>query len=338
MNRFAPCLALALLTACGAGSDQAASPDPVALVTLAPAVTGSTAEETLVYGFVEPGPSGERAIAAPADAIIAALPVAPGTSVRAGQAVVALRPAAIVRIEIAKAASDARLAAASYERAMRLKADGLGSDAEVEAARAALVSARAAGNVGIGANGTVLRAPTSGTLRMLAVKVGDQVTAGTVVATIGKPGDVRARFGVAPADAQRAFLGQKIVIQPASGGKSAETTIIGIDTQLDPTSRQASLFTAIPPAMSATAGEALRGTLRTTGNAVGLTVPYSALLDDGGQPFVFVVNKGVAHRHDVVIGAASNDHITILKGLQRGAMVVTVGGTAVEDGMRVRTK
>jgi membrane fusion protein (multidrug efflux system) len=69
-----------------------------------------------------------------------------------------------------------------------------------------------------------------------------------------------------------------------------------------------------------------------------LTIPYAALLDDGGQPYVYVVAGGIAHRHDVTTGATSGDRIAITKGVSAGDQIVTQGGTALEDGMKVRTK
>jgi membrane fusion protein (multidrug efflux system) len=56
------------------------------------------------------------------------------------------------------------------------------------------------------------------------------------------------------------------------------------------------------------------------------------------QPYVYVVTKGVAHRHDVVTGPSSGERIAILTGVSAGDKVVVQGGTAVEDGMKVRTK
>lgn len=69
-----------------------------------------------------------------------------------------------------------------------------------------------------------------------------------------------------------------------------------------------------------------------------MIVPYSAVLDDGGQPFVFVVTKGVAHRRDVRLGASNGVTISVASGIALGDQVVIEGGTALEDGMKVRTK
>ena len=50
---------------------------------------------------------------------------------------------------------------------------------------------------------------------------------------------------------------------------------------------------------------------------------------------MFVVTNGIASRRDVTPGNSSGDTIQILKGLQPGERVVSEGGAALEDGMRV---
>ena len=53
---------------------------------------------------------------------------------------------------------------------------------------------------------------------------------------------------------------------------------------------------------------------------------------------MFVVARGVAHRRDVGVGATEGDRVAITKGVRPGELVVTQGGTAIDDGMKVRTK
>ena len=53
---------------------------------------------------------------------------------------------------------------------------------------------------------------------------------------------------------------------------------------------------------------------------------------------MFVVASGTAHRRDVTVGATDGDRVAITRGVKAGERVVTQGGTAVEDGIKVRTK
>jgi multidrug efflux pump subunit AcrA (membrane-fusion protein) len=74
------------------------------------------------------------------------------------------------------------------------------------------------------------------------------------------------------------------------------------------------------------------------GTEQALAIPYAALLDDAGQPFVFVVVKGTAHRRDIVTGPSDGRIVAVTKGLSPGERVVVEGGTALDDGMKVRLK
>ena len=325
-----------LLVGCGkGGADENASDEPVAQVRVATATLGSGNGAIVAYGATEAGPGATHSLVAPAEAIVDAVLAPTGTAVSAGQAVVSLRPSRASRLESAKALSDAQAANAAFARAVRLRKDGLASDAEVETARAAAASARAALTSAMG-GALTLRASAAGTVQGLTAKPGDQVAAGTTVATIAGRGDLRARFGVDPAIAPRIHPGTSAQIELAGGNTPVAAPIVGVDPNVDSTTHLASVFVRVPAGFSLAAGQPLRATVQVGAASQGITIPYSALLDDGGRSYVFVVKKGVAKRVDVSPGNSTGDTVQILKGLQPGEQVVTEGGTALEDGMKVK--
>lgn len=334
-----PLIALLACAGCSGGASDEAAPVPTALVSLAPAQPGALVERVTLYGVAESGAAGKAVLSAPAEAVVERIVAPVGTRVAAGDVVVALRATPNTRLDIAKASADARAADAAYARAQRLRGDGLVSDAEVETARAAAASAdltRAslAGRAG----GLSLHAPATGFVETVPVNPGDIVQAGAAVATIARGGDLRARFGVDPSTARALRAGATLTIAPGGGAAPFAVPIQSIAPVVDPTTRLAAMFARLPAQSGIGAGEALTGSIATGSAAAGLTIPYAALLDDGGQPYVFVVSGSVAHRHDVVVGASEGDRIAIARGLRAGDFVVTAGGTAVEDGMRVRTR
>ena len=331
---------LLLVAGCSGSADQPDNTaEPVALVRLASVEKGPVSETVNLYGTVDAGPAGTIALAAPAEATVSRIVAPVGTHVGAGQAVVLLSPSPATRVDLAKAASDAGAADKALARARRLRADGLVSDADVETARAAAQSADAvARSMRARAGGLTLRAPAAGVVQAIASQVGDLVPAGTNVATIARLGDLRARFGIDPGVARRVHPGMPIRITASEGGAPIEVAVQSVDPVVDPQTRLASFYAKLPGNAGLAAGETLSGTVDTGSGGDTLTVPYVALLDDGGQPYVFVVADGVAHRHDVETGATSGDRIAIAKGVKAGERVVTQGGTALEDGMKVRIK
>jgi membrane fusion protein (multidrug efflux system) len=67
-----------------------------------------------------------------------------------------------------------------------------------------------------------------------------------------------------------------------------------------------------------------------------LAIPESALFSQGGKFFVFVAQRGVAHRKEVETGHRFEGKVEILKGIQEGEQVVTVGHEQLSDGIPVK--
>ncbi len=50
------------------------------------------------------------------------------------------------------------------------------------------------------------------------------------------------------------------------------------------------------------------------------------------------MKDGVAHRRDVRVGPTDARQAALLSGVRAGEQVVVAGGTALEDGLKVRTR
>lgn len=338
MNRLLV-IVVVLTAGCSKAAQDTTTAEPVALVTVGVAQAGRVAEKVALYGAAENGAVGKHVLSAPAEAIVVAIDAPVGTAVGKGQVVARLAPSPTVRLDLARAMAEGRVADQAYARAQRLRADGLVSNAEVEAARAAATAARAAlASLSGRRNSLTLRAPASGYVEAVGASPGDLVAPGTAVATIARSGDVRARFGVDPSLARRLSAGAGISIVPAGGEAAFTVPILSVDPVVDPQTRLASVFARIPAAAGIGPGETLTGEVSLDAGGASLTIPYSALLDDAGQPYVYVVEAGKAHRRDIVTGPAAGGRIAVTKGLRPGERVVLQGGTALEDGMKVRLR
>lgn len=333
---------LACVSACSGGAsdeDESGGASPVALVSLAPATQGSIARTLELYGEVERSGANQSVLAVPVEATVASIDVPQGGAVRAGEVVARLRPSPVTSAQMAAAQAQARSGAEALARAQRLRVDGLASDADVETARAAAAAASAqAAALARQTAGLALRAPHSGYVVSLGASPGDLLQPGAAVATLSNGGPPVARFGIAPAMAGRLHPGMAVQVSGAGGGDANGAVIGSVSPVADPQTRLASVVVRLPSGQGFAPGQALTASVPIAASEAAVTVPYAALLDDGGQPFVYVVSKGVAHRHDVVTGASDGRRIAILKGVATGDQVVTAGGTGVEDGMKVRIR
>ncbi len=340
-DRITPYLALGLLImacSCSGKADEDAAVTPVALVTLARAETGGIDQTVSVYGITDNGAAGTSALVAPIEAIVGTIDAPVGTAVVRGQAVANLLPSSTTKTDAVKVAADARMADAALARARRLRGNNLNSDADVETAVAAARAADAAlANATAANDKLVLRAPQAGYVTVIAQSPGDQVAAGANVAIVASTLHLRGRFGVDPALASHIAIGAAIHVVPAEG-PAFDAHVVSTSPVVDPTTRLAPVIIDLPNGTGLGSGQALHGDLSISSETAALTIPYAALLDDGGQPYVFVVKAGVAHRSDVKTGPQSGDRIAIATGVHSGDMVVVTGGTALDDGMKVRTQ
>ncbi len=336
-----PAAALGLMMALAACNQTAeeASPAPIAEVKTALVATGTSDNPVMLYGIAEPRAGAEAGLAVPVEASVDQIVAPNGTRVSAGAIIATLRLSAGSRLDLAKAQNDYAAAAAASERARRLRADGLVSDAEVENARSAAHSnALTLDSLTQRARHLTLRAPIAGTVQGLMAHAGDLVAPGTTLARIVASGRLRARFGIDPALARRAAPGMAVTISLGNGEGAIAARVMSVDRVVDPTTRLAGIIAALPDGHGASPGEALRAELNLGSGAVRPIIPYVALLDEGGQSYVFVIHKGLAHRRAVTAGAAYNESVTITTGLVVGERIALSGGTALEDGMKVRAR
>lgn len=332
-------VAFAALGAC-ARHDDTTEVAPVALVKLDAAHAGGLSPTEPAYGIVEPGAAGRQDLVTSVDGVVDRIFVTPGTGVMRGTLVAVLRPGPAARLEWRQATLTAANADQALDRAIRLRQAGLGSEAEIDAARLARDTARATvASLRQRMSSLTMRAPASATVASIAARPGDLVPSGTTIATLVDRQGAIARIGITPDRIASLHPGQTVSLH----GQGVETssvigTILGIDPTIDPQSRQASALLQLPAAATLAPGRPIVADLPAGAMVGQVTVAYPALLDDAGQAFVYQVANGVAHRRNVTAGPVAGGRVAIIEGLAPGAQIVTAGGTALADGMKVRVR
>lgn len=344
--RKAPAWAAALifgLTALSGCSSQNSADskagEAAALVKTAKAIVAPVETKLRLYGAADGGTAANRDLSPLAEAVLIGIDAPVGTRVRRGATIARLRPSPASSLDLVRARADASAAQSQFSRMQRLRRDGLASDADVESARLAFDSAQAmASSLTLRHGSLVLRAPFDAIVSSVVASPGDIIAAGATVATLVPVSATRAKFGIDPEEARLVRPGGTLSILDANGNVKFAVAVQAVDPGVDPTTRLAAVYAMLPGGNAIGSGEALIAEV-TIQSATNLPViPYSAVLSDAGQPYTFVVSKGAAKRVNLVLGATSKEMAAVVSGVKAGDVVVTEGGTALDDGMKVRLK
>ena len=68
-----------------------------------------------------------------------------------------------------------------------------------------------------------------------------------------------------------------------------------------------------------------------------LTVPSSAIVEDGEKAFVWVVEEGKAKRKEVKVGASSLDDSQILEGINEGETIILLPPAKIKEGDKIKS-
>jgi RND family efflux transporter MFP subunit len=334
--RRASIVACLVLAACGRAADDG-DVRPTASIR-SQVLVGGLAEETLIaYGAAEFAPQAERVLTAPIEARVTRVLRPTGSRVAPGDAVAVLEATPASRLELAKSRAEAAAADAAEARARRLRADGLDSDADVETARSAAQIADAALRLtASGSDGPlILRSPIAGVVESVAFDVGAVAAMGAAVTKVGALEGVRARLGVEPSETRRLYPGLVVRLSRLTGGAGGIGKITQVDPRLDLQTRQLAVAVSYTGGGFAP-GEPLKGEIVIGRRSVGVFAPRAAVVYDGDQPFVFVVDTGHARKQPVSLGLTAGDAIEVTRGLRAGQRIAVDGAAALEDGMAVR--
>jgi RND family efflux transporter, MFP subunit len=159
---------------------------------------------------------------------------------------------------------------------------------------------------------------------------------GTIGATVGSDANVFKIIdlsrvwidaNVFEKDLARVRVGQLVNVKVPSFPDSTFTgRVILISSVVDPDTRTVQVRTEVPnpdgrlkPDMFANVE------IVTAGRAAAISVPLSAVLDDGGKSVVFVADGNNYTKKEVTLGLKSDDRVEVVQGLNAGDKVVTKG-------------
>ena len=281
--------------------------------------------ETRLAGRVEPMIDARAAVAASVGGRVERVLVAPGQSVRAGQALAVLvsGEAATFRADADAAAAAADAARRAYQRNDSLSSQGVVARQEVETSRAQSLSADAAARAararasaagGPNASGRIsVSSPISGVVTSVQVGPGGFAPQGGVIAEVTNPARVELVFNAPPALAAQVRAGSSLRVQGPTGEFDAVVTGVAVGGAGESGAtliRARPSGGALPPA-----GSPVSGALVTGGEADGVTVPTEAVQTVEGGTVVFVQVEGGFRAVPVMVGRQAGGRTEILRGL-----------------------
>jgi membrane fusion protein, multidrug efflux system len=210
------------------------------------------------------------------------------------------------------------------------------ADANVQSAQAqAAITQRALGDAQI-------RAPFSGIVSKRPVNVGEKITADAPIAHIVDLSRMELEAPVPVSDIPSVKIGQEIAFKvDGYSDREFKGRVERISPSAEPGSRSISVFVTLQNQDGALKGGMFaNGTLAAIGRADVTTVPLAALVEEGGQTFVFALKEGLIERKPVTIGVKSPERgvVEIREGLTIGTEVVTVKADGLKHGAKAIVK
>jgi multidrug efflux system membrane fusion protein len=277
---------------------------------------------------------------------IAEVKVREGEKVRRGQTLVRydvdISPDRMARL--AQATEAYENARRQVDRLEPLHKEGAIAESDLDAARTSLVIAEA--DLRNSRLELAVVSPLDGIVTLIAVRAGDAVDVGDVVAQVAILDSVRVQADVSGEAVRELKSGAPVVLEERFAGGREPDRVDGRLTRVslgaNPDMR---LFRveAILDNADRVLRPGLTVTLDVIVNRVGpvTVMPRVAVIDDrvvvpGTEHEVFVVADGMAAVTNVVIGKVSDELVEVVSGLGDGDLVVVFGANRLKDGVKTK--
>jgi membrane fusion protein (multidrug efflux system) len=333
---------LLALSACKGGNGEAAakSKDEKKGPEAVPVEVAQASRRAVAASYTGTAPleaRGEAQVIAKVSGVALNVLVEEGQQVRAGQTLVRL-DAARAALQAAQSAAQLRKLEANYERSRQLAEQKLLSANDIDQIRFDLENARAVNKAAnlelIYANVT---APISGVIASRSIKTGNFVQINTPIMRIVDVSRLEAVLNVP--ERELATLKAGLPVQLAVDALPGKTFIGKVDRVapvVDSGSGTFRVICAFEGGGVLQPGMFGRVKIDYDQRADALVVPRVALLEDEGDPAVFVIRGDKSARAPVKLGYLDGEWAEVRSGLKEGDQVVTAGKTALRDGTVVQ--
>lgn len=338
-------------TACNE-PQAAAAPRPVSveLLTLAPSEVRDTSE---YLGNVVSRQN--VSILPQVGGAIRQILVSPGETVKTGQVLIQVdarqetADLESARARQQSAQANMELARQSVERAAMLHAEGLATTQELEQAQAEAKAAEAAFHASkadvtgrqVQLQFHAVRAPFSGKLGDILVKVGSYVSPTTPLTTLTQSQALEVHVTVPPKRARAIGPDTRLELLDAEGEVALTAPIHFVAPDADPRTQLVDVIAVFDNSIDIRPSELVR-TRIVYGSRQAVQVPALSVVRQSGQAFVFALESGeqgsIVRRKPVQLGDLGEHSYPVIKGLVAGDQIAVSSLQALRDGALVTPK
>ena len=192
----------------------------------------------------------------------------------------------------------------------------------------------------ISLDNTRSNSPLDGFVAQRFLHPGALVTANTPILDLVDLRTLRMVINVVERDIVRVRRGVSANVSvDAFPGRIFSGKVLRVSPVLDPATRTGEVEIHVPNLSFDLRAEMFaRVTLNLGDQQRGILVPRDALVYEGNQSGVFVIEQGVARFRPVELGLMLQTAVQVIRGLQPGEAVVTMGSSLLKDGDQVRLK
>lgn len=280
---------------------------------------------------------GEAQVVAKTSGVMVQLLAEEGDVVRAGQ-VLARMDGDKVRLEAQRQLAIVNKLENNYRRSQELAANKLVSAEASDQIKYDLASARAAYELAkLELGYTNIVAPISGVVAQRMVKPGNLIALNAPVFRIVNNAHLEGVLNAPEREMSRLKAGLPLrMVVDAVPGKVFLGKVDRVAPVMDSASGTFRVVCAFDNAPELRPGMFGRIEVVYDQRQDALTVPRTALLEDEGEPAVYVVRDKLARRTPVQLGYTTGEFAEIRAGLKDGDRVVTAGKVAIRDGTEVQ--
>jgi membrane fusion protein (multidrug efflux system) len=324
-----------LLAACGDDAKGGARGREAPLVRAAAVATTTFVDRIDAVGTANANE--QVTLSAPVTDRIVRLNFDDGAYITRGQ-IVAVLASGQESAQLDQAGARAREAQQQLSRLESLKGRGFATNSAVDTQQALASQARAqAAEARASIGDRVIRAPFSGWVSLRTISAGAVVSAGTEIATISDISRIKLDFAVPETLLAHVSPGQVIEARASAYPDIPfRGTIASVDPVLNPQTRAATVRAVLANGdRKLKPGMLLTVSIEAASRASS-AVPELAVVGEGEESFVFVVDGEKVKRVQVRTGLRQNGMVEVTQGLKPGQRVVTEGVVKITDGQRVR--